>query len=69
MFQELFTCYIESGIPLAVCIQTDDFGHAVVCVGRHKTDRCAIDTVGTCNIMGGNYYVCLEQKYREVYFQ
>lgn len=57
MFQELFTCYIESGIPLAVCIQTDDFGHAVVCVGRHKTDRCAIDTVGTCNIMGGNYYV------------
>lgn len=57
MFQELFTCYIESGIPLAVCIQTKEFGHAVVCVGRNETNRTVIDSAGTINIMGGNYYV------------
>ena len=57
MFQELFTCYIESGIPLAVCIQTDDFGHAVVCVGRHQTDRHVIDTAGVYDILGCDCYV------------
>lgn len=57
MFRELFTCYIESGIPLAVCIQTNDFGHAVVCVGRNETARRLIDPAGKCNVMGKKYYV------------
>lgn len=57
MFKELFTCYIESGIPLAVCIQTNDFGHAVVCVGRNETNRQIIDTAGEYEIMGGKFYV------------
>lgn len=38
-FQELFACYIESGLPLIVCIQGKNFGgHAVVCVGRKIYD-------------------------------
>ena len=63
MFQELFTCYIESGIPLAVCIETQDFGHAVVCVGRNEISRDVINQTGTCDIEGHNYYVwnkCVE---------
>lgn len=57
MFQELFTCYIESGIPLAVCIQTNDFGHAVVCIGRNKTERQVIESKGTYRLEGIEYYV------------
>lgn len=57
MFQELFTCYIESGIPLSVCIQTNDFGHAVVCVGRNKTERQVIEEKGMYSVLGNNYYV------------
>lgn len=57
MFQELFTCYIESGIPLAVCIQTKDFGHAVVCVGRNKMQRQVIERKGMCTVLGNSHYV------------
>ena len=56
MFKELFTCYIESGIPLAVCIQTKSFGHAVVCVGRNQTDRHVISQAGKCYMDGREYY-------------
>lgn len=56
MFQELFTCYIESGIPLAVCIQTAEFGHAVVCIGRNQTDRRIIESKGTYPVLGKGYY-------------
>lgn len=38
-FKELFACYIESGLPLIVCIQGPIFGgHAVVCCGRKIYD-------------------------------
>ena len=37
-FKELFTCYIESGLPLITCMTGDNFGHAVVCIGRKKCD-------------------------------
>lgn len=57
-FQELFTCYIESGIPLAVCIQTKDFGHAVVCIGRNKIDRRIIESKGLQRVLEEeDYYV------------
>lgn len=35
-FKELFTCYIESGLPLAVSISGQNVGHAVVALGRLK---------------------------------
>ncbi len=38
-FQELFTCYLESGLPLAVVVEGPWGKHAVVCVGRPPIDR------------------------------
>lgn len=32
--KEVFTCYVESGFPLAICLIGKSIGHAVVCVGR-----------------------------------
>ncbi len=38
-FKELFTCYVESGLPLAVAIGSKNGGHAVVCIGREEVNR------------------------------
>lgn len=40
-FKELFTCYVESGFPLAVCLldNNDTEGHAIVCVGRKNIPK------------------------------
>lgn len=38
-FEELFACYVESGLPLAVIVSSDQGGHAVVCVGRNDVER------------------------------
>ena len=32
--KEILACYIESGFPLALCLQGGSIGHAVTCVGR-----------------------------------
>ena len=32
--KEVLVCYIESGFPVALCLQSPEIGHAVVCVGR-----------------------------------
>lgn len=63
-FKEIFSCYIESGIPLAVCIQTPEFGHAVVCIGRKKTSRDIVNRATPTDIFGRNFYIwnkCIEQ--------
>lgn len=39
---ELFACYIESGIPLAVALTNDTSGHAVVCVGHENIEKSAV---------------------------
>ena len=46
-FKELFTCYVESGFPLAVCLLDKDetIGHAVVCIGRKNVRRSRIRKV------------------------
>ena len=56
-FKELFTCYIESGIPLAVCIETNDFGHAVVCVGNVTPNRNIIEHKPEVDLFGGKFFV------------
>lgn len=43
MFKQIFTCYVESGLPLAVCVDNTYNGigevtHSVVCVGRKEID-------------------------------
>lgn len=39
--KEVFTCYIESGFPLSICLEGKAIGHADVCIGRshHYTLR------------------------------
>lgn len=50
LFKQIFTCYIESGLPLAVCVDnTEAFGntiHSVVCIGRKELDlkTCGLAT-------------------------
>lgn len=53
-FKELFTCYVESGLPLAVIVKSDQGGHAVVCIGRKNVDRSSMN-IGF--IEGSNGYI------------
>lgn len=40
LFKDLFTCYIESGLPLVVSVnEGENFGHAMVCVGRERMEN------------------------------
>lgn len=54
-FKELFTCYVESGLPLAVAVNGGNIGHAVVCIGRKNIDRTQI--LQKKKIFGLDYYV------------
>ena len=59
-FKELFTCYVESGLPLAVAISSDSGGHAVVCIGREEVDRkrmCNAKDLGHTGFIIWNYNV------------
>lgn len=47
-FQELFTCYMESGLPLAVIVEGAWGKHAIVCVGRPPIDRNNIVKLSKC---------------------
>lgn len=38
-FKELFTCYLESGLPMAVVVEGTWGKHAIVCVGRPPIER------------------------------
>lgn len=40
-FKKIFSCYIESGVPIVVAIKNNDIGHALLCVGRN--DDSSID--------------------------
>lgn len=68
MFKEVFTCYIESGIPLVVCLQDKKGqGHAVVCIGRKDLPPSAINTSATVDILGTECY-CWNQCVEEFIF-
>lgn len=53
-FKELFTCYVESGLPLAVAISSNVGGHAVVCVGREEVDK---GKMNKGRLFGSNGYI------------
>lgn len=53
-FKEILSCYIESGIPLALCIESKNFGHAVACIGRKAIDRNAV-VLRAVDVNGHNY--------------
>ena len=54
-FKELFTCYVESGLPLAVAVEGGNIGHAIVCIGRKKQERNQI--VAKKTIFGTDYFM------------
>jgi len=33
-FEKLLSCYVESGIPLIISLQSDQIGHALLCIGH-----------------------------------
>ena len=43
-FKELFTCYLESGLPMAVVVSGTWGKHAIVCIGRPPVDRTGMVT-------------------------
>ena len=54
--KEVLSCYIESGFPLALCLQNPNktIGHAVACIGRPKVGKGVLH----CEVVDGrNYYV------------
>lgn len=58
-FKELFSCYIESGLPLITCIQGDDnFGHAFVCIGRSTEGEVRVDNYSDESIQGNTRKLC-----------
>lgn len=53
--KEILTCYIESGFPLALCLQSSAIGHAVTCTGRPnyaRTGKLEKETID-----GNNYFI------------
>lgn len=66
-FQELFNCYLESGFPLAVCLENKSIGHAVVCVGREKVDITTMTTT-TPIFAGQNNYVFWNRNNNNIIF-
>ena len=59
MFKEIMACYVESGIPVAVCLESevDQEGHAVVAVGHKVVDRTDIASSNKVEIEGKSYYI------------
>lgn len=59
--KEVLACYIESGFPLALCLQSNNIGHAVTCTGRPEIARTGKLEKETIN--GNDYFVwnrCLD---------
>jgi len=44
-FKELFSCYVESGLPLAVVVEGSWGKHAIVCIGRPPIDKTTMTQV------------------------
>ncbi len=53
-FKEVMTCYVESGLPLAVAVEGGNIGHAIVCIGRRNLQRNNI--VVKKNVLGTDYF-------------
>ena len=53
--KEVLACYIESGFPIALCLEGSEVGHAVVCIGRQVSPRKG--NLVQEEISGKNYYI------------
>lgn len=52
--ENILSCYIESGIPCVVAIQSSDIAHAVLCIGHENVDNVQYDTSITKKIILSN---------------
>ncbi len=64
-FKEVFTCYVESGLPLAVAVEGGGIGHAIVCIGRKDVER---RTVSAKKVIFGHEYCCWNENINEFVF-
>jgi hypothetical protein len=57
-FENILSCYIESGIPLVIAVQNQEqnksIGHALICVGHERIDAEMIQDLEPINIANGN---------------
>lgn len=51
-FKRLFSCYVESGIPLILAVQGGSIGHAILCIGHGEVTPDLIDNLGESKIDG-----------------
>lgn len=60
-FNRIFSCYIESGIPLGVAVtgtcNGKSIGHAIVCIGRKNIKREIVDHVTKKMFKNGIKYI------------
>ncbi len=49
MFENLLSCYIESGIPLVIAMQNNTIGHALLCIGHELPTSDQIDVLTNKN--------------------
>ena len=57
-FQELFSCYIESGLPLIACIEGPIVHHAVVCIGKSLEKKVKVDNMEAVEIKNNVHTLC-----------
>lgn len=57
LFKEIFATYLESGIPIAVCIESPYISHAIVAVGHKTICRHNLSSSAPQLIEGRPYYV------------
>jgi hypothetical protein len=56
-FQKIFSCYIESGIPVVAAISNrKDIYHALLCIGRTKWDNAHYDTLVPTHVDNKDLY-------------
>lgn len=55
--KEVMACYIESGIPLAVCLESNLIGHACVAIGHKDIDASKLDFSKTVIKNGVNLFI------------
>lgn len=69
-FKRLFSCYVESGIPLIVAIDNfehgGNIGHAILCIGHSEVDTDLVDNLTVSKINGKE--IALSQYSSDVQF-
>jgi hypothetical protein len=58
-FENLLSCYIESGIPLIIAMENNNIGHALLCIGHEFPTNDQIDALVPTRFIEGplaNYY-------------